>query len=166
MIVQPATLSGSTRVPGDKSITHRAVMFASVATGVSEIHHPGTGHDNLSTLSAMQSLGVEATFDTPTNFTVAGVGLHGLSAPSEPIDCGNSGTTARLLAGLLAGAGVSATLTGDESLSRRPMRRITGPLFDIGYELEATDKGTLPLRVGTRQPETPPTGVRAVLQIA
>lgn len=166
MIVHPARLSGSTRVPGDKSVTHRAVMFASVAHGTSEIHHPGTGRDNLSTLSAMQSLGVEATYDDPEHFTVVGRGPEALAAPDEPIDCGNSGTTARLLVGLLAGIGVQATLTGDESLSRRPMRRVTAPLADLGYRVETTEGGTLPMRIDASVQPTDEEGARAVLAIA
>jgi 3-phosphoshikimate 1-carboxyvinyltransferase len=167
MIVTPSRLSGSTRVPGDKSVTHRAVILAAVAEGTSEIVHPGTGRDNLSTLSAIAALGVEATHDDPEHFTVIGRGPGALRSPSEPIDCGNSGTTARLLAGLLAGAGVSATLTGDASLSRRPMRRITGPLTDLGYDVSVDPEGRLPMVInGNARPEEPPAGSRAVLAIA
>ena len=166
MIVTPARLQGSVRVPGDKSVTHRAVMFASIAEGVSEIVNPGTGEDNLSTLSAMRALGVNATHDDPEHFTVEGRGLHGLQAPSEPIDCGNSGTTARLLVGLLAGAGVTATLTGDASLSSRPMRRVAVPLRDLGYTVELSDSGSLPMTVRPSEPDVPETGARAVLAIA
>ena len=164
--IAPARLAGTTRVPGDKSITHRAVMLAGIAVGTSEIHFPGTGADNLSTLSAMASLGVEATFDDPDHFTVIGRGPGSLSAPEEPIDCGNSGTTARLLSGLLAGAGVEATLTGDESLSGRPMKRVAEPLRDIGYTLTTTDAGTLPMTIGGTRPNEDEKGVRAVLRVA
>lgn len=164
-IVEPARLRGQTRVPGDKSITHRAVMLAGIAVGTSEIHYPGTGADNLSTLSAMSALGVEATFDDPDHFTVVGRGPDALVEPSEPIDCGNSGTTARLLAGLLAGAGVQATLTGDASLSARPMRRVADPLSDLGYIVETSDGGTLPMALGGARP-IDDDGVRAVLRVA
>lgn len=164
-VVDPARLSGRTRVPGDKSVTHRAVMLAGIAVGTSEIHYPGTGADNLSTLGAMGALGVEASFDDPDHFTVVGRGPDSLVTPSEPIDCGNSGTTARLLAGLLAGAGVEATLTGDESLSGRPMRRVADPLCDLGYALETADGGTLPLSIGGARP-IEDKGVRAVLRVA
>ena len=164
--ITPARLSGRTRVPGDKSVTHRAVMLAGIAVGTSEIHYPGTGADNLSTLSAMSALGVEATFDDPDHFTVIGRGPAALTAPDEPIDCGNSGTTARLLAGLLAGAGVEATLTGDASLSRRPMKRVSEPLADIGYALNTGDSGTLPLTIGPDRPVEDEKGVRALLRVA
>lgn len=166
MIVRPARLSGSVRVPGDKSVTHRAVMLAGVSVGTSEIHHPGTGRDNLSTLGAMRALGVEATHDDAEHFTVVGRGPDALVAPSEPIDCGNSGTTARLLAGLLAGIGVSATLTGDASLSRRPMRRIAGPLVDLGYAVRPSEAGTLPMVIDGRVRPAADQGARAVLNIA
>ncbi|MFT6398179.1 MAG: 3-phosphoshikimate 1-carboxyvinyltransferase [Bradymonadia bacterium] len=140
-------------------------MFAAVAEGTSEIHYPGTGQDNLSTLSAMGQLGVEATFDTPEHFTVVGRGPGALRAPSSPIDCGNSGTTARLLSGLLSGAQVLATLTGDESLSGRPMGRVAEPLRDIGYKVSTSDSGTLPLTIEDSRP-TDTEGVRAVLRVA
>lgn len=169
--VEPGVaLEGSARVPGDKSVTHRALLFSSLAEGVTEIEHPGTGADNLSTLSAIQQLGVEASFDDAEHFTVRGVGLHGWVAPSEPIDCGNSGTTTRLLAGMLAGAGVEATLVGDASLTRRPMRRVSNPLSDLGYRVETSEAGTLPLRVlghpADAGIEDDPAPIRAVLQVA
>lgn len=163
--VRPASLAGTTRVPGDKSVTHRAVMFAAVAEGTSEIHFPGTGQDNLSTLAAMGQLGVEATFDDPEHFTVIGRGRDALRAPTNPIDCGNSGTTARLLCGLLAGAQVFATLTGDESLSIRPMGRVANPLRDIGYKIATAESGTLPLTIEAGRP-VDENGVRAVLRVA
>lgn len=166
-----ASLAGTTRVPGDKSVTHRALLLAALCEGVTEIAHPGTGEDNLSTLKAIRALGAEATHDDEHHFTVRGRGLHGLAAPEEPIDCGNSGTTARLLAGLLAGANLPATLVGDASLSRRPMRRIAEPLNDLGYDVRTSEGGTLPLQiVPVDLPEASdddaPNGVRAVLDIA
>jgi len=148
-------MGGRVRVPGDKSITHRALMLAAICQGVTVIRRPGTGADNLSTLAAIRALGVDATFDDTEHFTVRGVGMHGLRAPEGPVDCGNSGTTARLLAGLLAGAGVEATLTGDASLSARPMRRIAAPLSALGYTVETGDASTLPLQLG-RAPSPPP----------
>ncbi len=160
-------LAGTVRVPGDKSVTHRAILLGALARGTTEIHHPGTGEDNLATLRAVQALGVEARLDDAEHMTIRGVGLRGLQAPSEPIDCANSGTTTRLLAGLLAGAGISATLVGDASLSRRPMRRVADPLNDLGYRVTVSDAGTLPLRIDgdvAPAPDAPP--VRAVLRTA
>ncbi|MCB9506566.1 MAG: 3-phosphoshikimate 1-carboxyvinyltransferase [Myxococcales bacterium] len=164
MRVEPSRLAGAARVPGDKSITHRAVLVASIAEGVSEIVNPGLGADNLSTLGAVRALGVEATHDDARHFTVVGRGLHGWTSPSEPIDCGNSGTTARLLSGMLAGAGVAASLVGDASLSRRPMRRVAAPLTDLGYTVDTTD-GHLPLVISDAVPPEEK-GVRAVLNVA
>ena len=165
MIVHPVgALTGVARVPGDKSVTHRALLLGAIARGVTEIVHPGTGADNLSTLSAIRALGVEATFDDAEHFTVRGAGMAGLRRPETPIDCGNSGTTARLLAGLLAGAGVEATLVGDASLSARPMGRVADPLRDLGYALDAAEGDTLPLRIGSSRPADEP--ARAVLNVA
>lgn len=168
MIVEPCSeLTGIANVPGDKSVTHRALLMGALARGSTEILHPGSGGDNLATLGALRALGVEATFDDAEHMTVKGVGLGGLVRPSAPIDCRNSGTTTRLLAGMLAGAGLQATLTGDDSLSRRPMRRVADPLRDLGYDVTVSDAGTLPLVIGpasTRSPDDP--AVRAVLRSA
>lgn len=135
------------RVPGDKSITHRALILAALATGRSRIRRPLIGADTLSTAAALRALGVripELTADT----AVDGVGLHGLQASPDLIDCGNSGTTARLLMGVLAGCPFESTLTGDESLCSRPMRRVTAPLELMGatfHELGREDR--LPIRM-------------------
>lgn len=135
------------RVPGDKSITHRALMLAALATGRSRIRRPLIGADTLSSAAALRSLGVripELTGDT----AIEGVGLHGLRASRDVIDCGNSGTTARLLMGVLAGCPFESTLTGDESLCSRPMRRVTAPLELMGAtfaELGREDR--LPIRM-------------------
>ena len=163
-----AALRGRSRVPGDKSVTHRALMLAAICEGVTEIADPGTGEDNLSTLRCLTALGVDARFDAADHFTVRGRGLHGLEAPSAPLDCGNSGTTARLLAGLLAGANIPATLTGDASLRSRPMRRIADPLCDLGYDVRVGEGGRLPMEIVPITPPEPETEVpsRAVLTIA
>ncbi|MFT4705461.1 MAG: 3-phosphoshikimate 1-carboxyvinyltransferase [Bradymonadia bacterium] len=168
VITPSAALSGSVRVPGDKSVTHRALMLSALCDGVTEITHPGTGEDNLSTLEALKALGVPISFDDAEHFTVTGVGLHGLVAPAKPVDCGNSGTTARLLAGLLAGANVPAILTGDASLQARPMRRIADPLNDLGYSVKTSADGTMPITIEATHvdADAEPTPVRAVLQIA
>ena len=160
-------LSGSVSLPGDKSVTHRALMLAAIAQGDTELRGAGEGADNQATLAAVEQLGVEVLRPVPGIIVVRGVGLYGLKRPQRPIDCANSGTTARLLAGLLAGAGVEATLTGDESLSRRPMARIADPLNDLGLSLQVSSRGTLPLTVRSaadmaRQLEP----ARAVLRVA
>lgn len=162
-----APLTGRTTVPGDKSVTHRALLIAAIAAGDTELRGAGEGADNRSTMQALEALGVEVLALEPGRLVVRGMGLYGLKRPQRPIDCGNSGTTARLLAGLLAGAGIEATLTGDESLSRRPMARIADPLNDMGFVLQPSTRGTLPLTVRSaadmpRQLEP----ARAVLRVA
>ena len=131
-------LEGSIKVPGDKSISHRALMLGSIADGDSSIRGLSPGADVQSTASCMRALGVEV-----DSSVVRGRGMGGLRAASGPLDCGNSGTTMRLLAGLLAAQGFESTLVGDESLSRRPMDRVVRPLQEMGAKAEAP-----PLRVG------------------
>ena len=153
-------------VPGDKSISHRAIMFASLANGTSEITGFLPSGDCLSTAAAFRAMGVEIAFfredGSPWQPTPAGEGphrvvVHGrglrLHAPTGPVDCGNSGTTMRLLAGILAGQAFTAVMTGDESLSKRPMKRVTEPLSLMGARFEATGPGgTPPLTVHGRPP--------------
>lgn len=138
------------RVPGDKSLSHRALLFAALADGESEISGLLPGADCQSTASCLRALGVDVP-ELPTDgfrFRMKGVGLRGLQSPTEVLDCGNSGTTARLLMGLLAGAGVVATLDGDASLRRRPMRRVTEPLIALGARFtELGAPGCLPIRI-------------------
>jgi 3-phosphoshikimate 1-carboxyvinyltransferase len=150
--VRPSpTIGGEAVVPGDKSVTHRALMLGAIATGTTEIVHPGGGEDNHATMGALTALGVEFIRPDAEHITVRGVGLRGLRSAAQPLNCENSGTTTRLLAGLLAGAGVKATLIGDDSLSGRPMRRVAEPLRELGYIVETSEKGTLPLEIsGTR----------------
>ncbi|MBX7062374.1 MAG: 3-phosphoshikimate 1-carboxyvinyltransferase [Pyrinomonadaceae bacterium] len=146
MKISPANaLRGSLVLPGDKSISHRAAMLASIANGTSRVENFLTAEDCLSTLACMQQLGVEAR-RTGTTVEIAGAGKHGLRVSSEPLDCGNSGTTARLITGLLAGQNFQTTLIGDESLSKRPMNRVTRPLKALGAEIDTTD-GKLPVNV-------------------
>ncbi len=140
-------LSGQIRVPGDKSISHRAVMFASLADGVSEVRGFLSGEDCLCTMKAFQAMGVQVEILGEAHLRIHGVGMHGLRQPAAALDLGNSGTSMRLMAGLLAGQRFSTTLTGDESLSRRPMRRIVDPLRLMGAQIETTDKGTAPLHI-------------------
>lgn len=169
MRIFPVTepLRGTIRVPGDKSVTHRAIMFASIARGESLIVGGGDGEDNYSTMRVMRQLGVEID-ETEEGIRIQGVGLHGLKATDEPLDCGNSGTTARMMAGLLAGAGIPATLTGDESLSIRPMARVAAPLEELGYRLSTTgERKTMPLHIDAiADPDRDVRDVRAVLKIA
>ena len=120
--VEPAErLVGEVVVPGDKSISHRVLLLAALADGVSTFEGVADGEDVAASAAAMRALGVEVIGVGPAT-RVVGVGLDGLRASAEPIDCGNSGTTMRLLAGLLAGQPFTTTLTGDDSLLRRPMR--------------------------------------------
>ena len=149
LIVEPAgELSGSVRVPGDKSISHRAVMLGALAEGTTEIRDCLLGEDVRATISAFRALGIVIEeLDDGRLIRVHGRGLHGLKAPTQVLDCGNSGTSMRLLTGIIAGSGLSATLTGDDSLRRRPMRRITEPLGLMGATIDATAAGTAPLEI-------------------
>jgi 3-phosphoshikimate 1-carboxyvinyltransferase len=140
-------LTGRIRVPGDKSISHRSIMFGSLAEGVTEISGFLEGEDALATLGAFRAMGVRIDGPEQGRVTVYGVGMHGLKAPAEPLDCGNSGTSMRLLAGILAGQPFDSVLIGDPSLSRRPMRRVVGPLAQMGAMIETTDAGTAPLKI-------------------
>jgi 3-phosphoshikimate 1-carboxyvinyltransferase len=126
-----APLVGELVVPADKSVTHRALMLSALADGESTVTALAPGEDNHSTARVMRSLGATVT-QTASGFAVRGVGLSGLRSPGAPLDCGNSGTTMRLVTGLLAGAGVEAELFGDASLSRRPMGRVCKPLRALG----------------------------------
>lgn len=133
-------------MPPDKSIAHRSAMFAALADGTSVIHNYSLAADPQTTLSCLRQVGVTIE-QSGSTVTVTGVGRKGLRNPETPVDCGNSGTTARLLTGILAGAGIRATLIGDESLSSRTMRRIMTPLTAMGVSFEARDGDYLPLSV-------------------
>jgi 3-phosphoshikimate 1-carboxyvinyltransferase len=135
------------RVPGDKSVSHRAIMLASLAEGTSRISGFLEGEDTRATARAFAQMGVSIEAPQASERVVHGNGLHGLRAPAEPIDCGNAGTGMRLLAGLLAGQAFDATLVGDESLSKRPMRRVIEPLTQMGACIEAAEGGLPPLRI-------------------
>ncbi len=141
------SLRGQLRVPGDKSISHRSIMLGSLAEGVTRISGFLEGEDSLATLAAFHAMGVR--IEGPDNGTVAvhGVGLHGLQAPRQPLELGNSGTSMRLMSGLLAGQPFDSVLTGDASLSGRPMRRVVDPLRSMGARIETTEQGTAPLRI-------------------
>ncbi len=135
-------LRGTTTVPGDKSLTHRAIILTALAEGTSTIAGYCQGEDCLNTMRAFQGLGV-AIRQTPTELTVCGKGFWGLSEPSAPIDCGNSGTGIRLLTGLLAGQDFFSVLTGDESIRRRPMGRVVKPLREMGAVIGGRRGGEL-----------------------
>jgi len=140
-------LTGTLRVPGDKSISHRSIMLGSLANGTTQISGFLEGDDSLATLAAFRAMGVNIEGPINGKVTVHGVGLHGLKAPAQPLDLGNSGTSIRLLAGLMAGQAFDVTMTGDASLSKRPMRRVTEPLASMGAKIDTTEQGTAPLRV-------------------
>jgi 3-phosphoshikimate 1-carboxyvinyltransferase len=144
-------LVGRIAVPGDKSLSHRAVLFAAMAEGTSALTGVLDSADVRSTIAAVAALGARTELreqaDGSLAGTVTGWGSKGPSQPDAPIDCGNSGTTCRLLMGVLAGFPIAVTLTGDESLSRRPMRRVTDPLTRMGARFELAEGGTLPVTV-------------------
>ncbi|MBT8148209.1 MAG: prephenate dehydrogenase/arogenate dehydrogenase family protein, partial [Gammaproteobacteria bacterium] len=140
-------LSGQFRVPGDKSISHRAVIFGSLAEGVTRVTGFLEGEDALNTLEAFREMGVTAVGPEQGELTLYGVGMRGLQAPRKPLYMGNSGTAMRLLAGLLSAQAFSSELTGDESLSSRPMKRIADPLGLMGAHIETADGGTPPLNI-------------------
>ncbi|MEQ3437350.1 3-phosphoshikimate 1-carboxyvinyltransferase [Stenotrophomonas maltophilia] len=140
-------LQGSLTIPGDKSVSHRSVMFAALADGTSHIEGFLEGEDTRATARIFSQLGVRIETPSPSQRVVHGVGIDGLKAPDAPLDCGNAGTGMRLLAGLLAGQSFDCTLIGDESLSGRPMRRVTGPLSQMGARIDTQDDGTPPLHV-------------------
>jgi 3-phosphoshikimate 1-carboxyvinyltransferase len=135
-------LRGTTTVPGDKSLTHRAIILTALAEGTSTIAGYCQGEDCLNTMRAFQALGIPIT-QTSTGLIVCGKGFWGLSEPSAPIDCGNSGTGIRLLTGLLAGQDFFSILTGDESIRRRPMGRVVKPLREMGAVIGGRKGGEL-----------------------
>jgi len=152
--VQPkGTLQGRIRVPGDKSISHRAIIMGAIAEGTSSIEGFLEGEDSLATLRAFRAMGVTISEPDNGSLRIQGVGLHGLQAPQHSLDMGNSGTAMRLLCGLLAAQNFPSVLTGDESLSKRPMRRVTDPLKAMGAEIELEAGGTAPIRISPAQLE-------------
>jgi 3-phosphoshikimate 1-carboxyvinyltransferase len=147
-------LAGEAEVPGDKSVSHRAALLGALADGVSEVQGYLEAEDCLRTIAAVQALGVEVTRKAPGHYRIAGAGLRGLGEPADVIDCGNSGTTARLLSGVLAGQPFWTLMTGDASLRRRPMGRIADPLRRMGATIVGRADGTrLPLAIrGSARP--------------
>ncbi|WP_295402360.1 3-phosphoshikimate 1-carboxyvinyltransferase [uncultured Thiocystis sp.] len=140
-------LTGRLRVPGDKSISHRSIMLAALAEGETRIGGFLEGADSLATLAAFRRMGVAIDGPDAGQVRVRGVGMRGLSAPDGALDLGNSGTSMRLLAGLLAGQSFPVTLVGDDSLSRRPMRRVTDPLTMMGARIDSSETATAPLLI-------------------
>lgn len=138
-------LRGEITVPGDKSISHRGIMLGSLAEGDTHLHGFLEGADCLSSIACFQKMGIEIERDG-NDVTIHGKGLHGLTKPSEILDAGNSGTTTRLMSGILAGQDFSSTITGDDSLRTRPMKRVITPLSEMGASIDSYD-GCLPMTV-------------------
>jgi 3-phosphoshikimate 1-carboxyvinyltransferase len=141
------SLRGRVRVPGDKSISHRAVMLGAIAEGRTEVSGFLEGEDSLATLAAFRRMGVSIKGPEGGRLTIDGAGMRGLRAPDAALDLGNSGTSMRLLAGLLAGQRFPVILKGDASLSKRPMRRVTDPLTRMGAQIRTSPQGTAPLDI-------------------
>jgi len=141
------SLTGQLRVPGDKSISHRSIMLGSLAEGTTEVEGFLEGEDALATIQAFRDMGVVIEGPHQGRVTVHGVGLHGLQAPPGPIYLGNSGTSMRLLAGLLAAQPFDTTLSGDASLTKRPMNRVAKPLREMGAVIETAAEGRPPLTI-------------------
>jgi 3-phosphoshikimate 1-carboxyvinyltransferase len=169
-----AAVHGSVRIPGDKSVSHRAALFNALGDGRSRITNFSSGADCGSTLSCLRALGVSVDRDG-ARIQIEGRGLHGLAEPSDVLDCGNSGTSMRLLSGILAGAGVFSVLSGDASLRRRPMARVIEPLRSAGARIEGRDRGRLPplaispcdrLRGVVHRPEVASAQVKSALLLA
>ncbi len=140
-------LTGNIRVPGDKSISHRSIMFGSIAQGTSHISGFLEGEDSLNTLRAFQAMGVSIEGPEQGRVVIHGAGMRGLRKPAQALDLGNSGTSMRLLAGLLSGQAFDVELSGDASLSKRPMERVTKPLASMGATVATADGGRPPLRI-------------------
>ena len=140
-------LSGNIRVPGDKSISHRSIMFGALAEGVTRVTGFLEGEDSLNTMRVFQAMGVEIEGPEDGRVVIHGVGMRGLQPPGRALDVGNSGTSMRLLAGLLAGQDFDVELTGDNSLSKRPMKRVTEPLALMGAKVDTAEGGRPPLRI-------------------
>ena len=148
-------LTGTADVPGDKSISHRSLMFGAMALGKTEIFGLLEGEDVLDTAKAMRAFGAEVTQDGPGHWTVHGVGVGGLAEPETVIDCGNSGTGVRLIMGMMATSPITATFTGDASLNKRPMARITDPLALFGAQTYGRSGGRLPMTIIGAETPTP-----------
>ncbi len=143
-------LKGNIKIPGDKSISHRAVMFGSIAKGDTEITGFLKGDDCISTISCFRKLGIDINV-SEDKVIVHGKGLHGLTAPEKPLYVGNSGTTIRLISGILSAQPFDSVLNGDSSIQKRPMKRVINPLAEMGAEIDSTNNGYAPLTIhGTK----------------
>ena len=146
-----APLKGTVTIPGDKSISHRSVMFGALADGTTKVTNFLRGADCLSTIACFRKLGIEIE-ETPDEILIRGKGIHGLTAPDSMLDVGNSGTTTRLISGILAGQPFTTELNGDESIQSRPMKRIIDPLSQMGADIESIrGNGCAPLRIRQSQ---------------
>lgn len=145
-------LTGEAKVPGDKSISHRSIMLGSLARGTTEVSGFLEGEDSLNTLRCFRAMGVNISDPEDGRVSIEGVGLHGLKAPTAPLYVGNSGTSMRLMAGILAGQAFDTVLEGDASLSRRPMKRVIDPLTEMGAVIESGPGGRSPLTIRGGQP--------------
>ncbi len=141
------SLQGQLQVPGDKSISHRSLMLGAIADGTTQVSGFLAGEDTLATMRAMRAMGVDIVQETPHRLTISGVGLHGLQAAARPLDLGNSGTSMRLLSGLLSGQSFDSELIGDASLTARPMLRVADPLALMGAEVQCSAGGRPPLKI-------------------
>lgn len=152
--IKPAkSLTGSVRMPGDKSISHRYALLAAIAEGQSEVHFFSTSADCASTLACLQAMGVEITRQGEA-MVIHGRGLKGLREPRRRLDAGNSGSTMRMLSGILAGQQFASAIGGDASLSRRPMKRVVEPLLQMGAQIKSADGGLPPLEISPAQDGT------------
>ena len=156
-------LSGEFRVPGDKSISHRSIMLGSLAEGTTEVTGFLEGEDSLATLQSFRDMGVVIEGPHRGRVTVHGVGLHGLKTPPNALYLGNSGTSMRLLSGLMAAQNFDVEMTGDASLSKRPMNRVADPLREMGAVIESAENGRPPLKIKGAQPLK---GIHYVLPMA
>lgn len=148
-------LTGEVIIPGDKSISHRSLMFGGLAEGRTIVHGLLEGEDVLNTAVAMRAMGATITKNDDGTWTAQGVGVGNLASPAGPMEMGNSGTSTRLLAGLVAGHAITASFTGDASLSKRPMGRVITPLEQMGARFEASEGGRLPMAVhGAQTPKS------------
>src|SRR5262245_34805662 len=156
-VVRPSRrIAGTVSVPGDKSVSHRVALLGALGDGLTEVQGFLEGEDCLGTLKAVQALGAEVARKGAGHYVIQGAGLDGLSEPGDVVDCGNSGTTVRLLVGVLAGQPFATVLTGDESLRRRPMDRVVEPLGRMGARVVGRRGGArLPLAIAGARPLHP-----------
>ncbi len=150
-VLPKGPLQGNIRIPGDKSISHRAIIMGAIAEGTTQVKGFLEGEDCLATVEAFRAMGVTISEPNNGSLSIQGVGLHGLQAPQQPLQMGNSGTSMRLLCGLLAAQNFSSVLVGDESLSTRPMKRVTDPLILMGAKITLEEGGLAPIKISPAQ---------------